>query len=379
MDRALGSASAIDSEPLVLERVLPAYGGRCITAAIPGLLAGVETELISDPVASAPTVVMLVIDGLGWHQLRRNRSLAPVLAAANDRTPPITTVAPSTTATALTSLTTGAAPSEHGLVGYRVPTSLGLLNALRWRAGGTDVRASLPADELQPVVPFCGQPAAVVTRAEFRHSGFTMAHLRGSAFRGWREVNEIAECVFGAVAAGFRLVFAYYDTLDKVAHEFGLGDHYRAALAEVERLAVELRTGLPGDTPLIVTADHGVVEVLEPLVMIDPEVTDLTTGWSGEARMLWLHARPGAQRQLAGACERYAALAEIAPVSQVLDECWLGNHVSKAARGRLGDVALVPRGLQAFTMPDEDQPHHGLIGRHGGLTSEEMMVPFAQL
>ena len=371
--------STIDSEPLVLERVLPAYGGRCITEVMPGLLAGVETELIDDSVASAPSVVMLVVDGLGWHQLRRCRSLAPVLAAASDRTPPITTVAPSTTATALTSLTTGAAPSEHGLVGYRVPTPLGLLNALRWRAGGTDVRAALPADELQPVVPFCGQPAAVVTRSEFRHSGFTMAHLRGGTFRAWREVNDIAQCVLSAVDEGFRLVFAYYDTLDKVAHEFGLGDHYRAALAEVERLAVALRTGLPADTPFIVTADHGVVEVLESPVMIDPEVTELTTGWSGEARMLWLHARSGAESGLAGACERYADLAEIAPVSQVLDERWLGKHVSKAARGRLGDVALVPRGLQAFTMPDEDQPHHALIGRHGGLTSEEMMVPFAQL
>lgn len=367
-----------DGEPLALDRMLPTYGGRCVTAVAPALCAGVEADLIGDA-AAARTVVLLVVDGLGWHQLRRHRSLAPSLAAASDATPPITTVAPSTTAAAMTSLTTGAAPGEHGLVGYRIATPLGLLNALRWRAGGRDVRAVLPPDELQPVAPFCGQPAAVVTRAEFRHSGFTGAHLRGGTFWGWRDLPGFVSAVRAAVNKGFRFVFAYYDAVDKIAHEFGLGEHYRAALAETERLAVALRSDLPTETPLIVTADHGVVEVREPPVMVDPEIVTLTGCWSGEARLLWLHARAGAEPELLDACERYAGFAEIAPVEQVLDEQWLGRHVTETARARLGDVALVPRGLRAFTMPDEDQPHHALIGRHGGLTAEEMLVPFAQL
>ncbi|MYD33635.1 MAG: alkaline phosphatase family protein [Acidimicrobiales bacterium] len=367
------------SEPLALNRTLPTYDGHCVTAVAPALCAGVEADLVSDAVAAARTVVLLVVDGLGWHQLHRHRALAPALAAASAATPPITTVAPSTTATALTSLATGAAPGEHGLVGYRIATSLGLLNALRWRAGGRDARAELPPDELQPVEPFCGQPAAVVTRAEFRHSGFSGAHLRGGTFWGWHDLPGFVAAVRAAVDEGFRFVFAYYDTVDKIAHEFGLGERYHAALAETERLAVALRSDLPAAVPVIVTADHGVVEVLEPPVMVDPEVVALTDGWSGEARLLWLHACAGAESALASACERYAGIAEIAPVEQVLDEQWLGRHVTETARGRLGDVALVPRGLQAFTMPDEDQPHHALIGRHGGLTAEEMLVPFAQL
>lgn len=363
----------------MLDRTLPSYDDGCVTALAPALLAGVESGLVSDAVAGARAVVLLVIDGLGWHQLRRHRSLAPSLAAASDTAPPITTVAPSTTATALTSLATGAAPGEHGLVGYRIATPVGLLNALRWRAAGRDARIELPPAEIQPVEPFCGQPVAVVTRSEFRHSGFSAAHLRGGSFRGWHDVPGIVTAVGQAVDEGFRLVFAYFDTLDKVAHEFGLGDRYRSALVEAERLAVALRTETPAEVPLIVTADHGVVEVLAPPVMIDSEVVALTDGWSGEARLLWLHACRGAESELVSACERYTGFAEIAPVAQVLDEEWLGRHVSAAARGRLGDVALVPRGLQAFTMPDEDRPHHALIGRHGGLTAEEMLVPFAQM
>ena len=366
-------------EPLALERTLPSYGGRCVTEIMPGILAGVASELIDEAMANAPTVVLLVIDGLGWHQLRRHRSLAPTLAAASDVSAPVTTVAPSTTATALTSLTTGATPGEHGLVGYRVPTRLGLLNTLRWRAGGQDARVAVPAEDLQPVVPFCGQPAAVVTRAEFRHSGFTVAHLRGGSFWGWSNPNGLVKSVCDAVRGRYPLVLAYYDSLDKTAHEFGIGPEYRTVLAAVEQLSGALRDTLAPGVPLAVTADHGVVEVNEPPIMVDADVVALTSDWSGEARMLWLHARPGAVADLLDACERYQPIAEVAPLSQVLDERWLGHHVTAPARSRLGDVVLVPRALQAFTMPDEDVPHHSLIGRHGGLTSEEMLVPFCVL
>ena len=369
----------VSDEHLELQRTVPDYGGRCITSVMPSILAGTGAAPLHPELERAKVVVLFVVDGLGWHQLRRNRDWAPSLAAACDDSSPMTTVAPSTTATALTSLTTGATPGEHGLVGYRVPTSLGLMNSLRWRAGGQDARALVPPEELQPVVPFCGQPAAVVTRAEFKRSGFTSAHLRGGTFWGWRNLGELVESVRNAVDAGAATVFAYYDTLDTVAHMHGLGEHYREALAVVEQLAVALRASLPDHVALAVTADHGMVEVLEPPIMIESEIVALTNGWSGEARMLWLHARAGNAADLVALCGQYSSMAEVAPVERVLDERWLGPHVSAHARDRIGDVALVPLGTEAFTMPDEDRPHHPLIGRHGGLTAEEMHVPFVVL
>ena len=364
---------------LELQRTLPDYGGRCITSVMPSILAGTGAAPVHPALETAKVVVLFVVDGLGWHQLRRNRDQAPSLAAACDASSPMTTVAPSNTATALTSLTTGATPGEHGLVGYRVPTTLGLMNSLRWRAGGQDARTLVPPQELQPVVPFCGQPTAVVTRAEFKHSGFTSAHLRGGTFWGWQNIGELVESVRNAVVAGAQTVFAYYDTLDTVAHMHGLDRHYREALAVVEQLAVALRASLPEHVALAVTADHGMVEVLEPPIMIDSEIVALTSGWSGEARMLWLHARTGNAADVIAACEQYSSIAEIAPLERVLDERWLGPHVSAHARDRIGDVALVPLGTEAFTMPDEDRPQHRLIGRHGGLTAEEMHVPLVVL
>ena len=62
--------------------------------------------------------VLLVIDGLGAEQLGARSHLAPVLSGGAGQS--ITSVAPSTTACALTTLVTGRVPAEHGVVGYRV-------------------------------------------------------------------------------------------------------------------------------------------------------------------------------------------------------------------------------------------------------------------
>ncbi len=100
--------------------VLPSYQGANLAGVVPGLLRPPEQrpEWFPEPVQTAAQVVLLVVDGLGWLQLQERRHLAPQLAALAGG--PITSVVPSTTATALTSLTVGVAPAVHGIVGYRL-------------------------------------------------------------------------------------------------------------------------------------------------------------------------------------------------------------------------------------------------------------------
>jgi len=57
----------------------------------------------------------------------------------------------STTATAMTSLTTGLSPGEHGVVGYRVHVHHEILNVLRWSTPDGDARRSIPPSEFQPL------------------------------------------------------------------------------------------------------------------------------------------------------------------------------------------------------------------------------------
>ncbi len=342
-------------------------------------MSGMPNDIVSNELVAAPAVVVLVIDGLGWFQLQRWAERAPVMSGLGERVQraeavPITTVAPSTTAAALTSITTGVGPGEHGLIGYRVPTAAGVMNSLRWWASGREVQQEVPPADLQPVEPFLGRPVTVVTRSEFRGTGFTAAHLRGADWAGWYTPYTLVTQAVEAVEQGQRMVYAYYDGLDKVGHVHGLGVHFQAELAFADHLVERLVMALPAGTQVVVTADHGMIEVADRLVPVHPSVLSGVAYSSGEARFMWLHARRGAAGDVLDAAAVHENEGWVVGREQVLDEGWLGPRVRHEARERLGDVALVGREPVAFVEPDApDSPW--LVGRHGGLTAEEMVVP----
>ena len=122
-----------------------------------------------EPVRAARSVVLLVLDGLGWDQLQDHREQLPTVASMVGG--PIHTVAPTTTATALSSITTGLTPAEHGLIGYRIVLGGEIVNVLRWCVGDQPVRRSHPPHDVQPFDPFLGRTVPVVSPAELQNSG----------------------------------------------------------------------------------------------------------------------------------------------------------------------------------------------------------------
>lgn len=356
--------------------MLPAYGGACLTSIVPSLLSAEPASRAWMPgaVRGAAQVVLLVLDGLGWEQLQTHQELAPVLASMDGG--PITSVAPTTTATALTSISTGLAPAEHGVVGYRVRVGSGrVLNVLRWRTSSGDARDELDPVSFQPHPAFGATSPPVVTRAEFASTGFTAAHLHGARLHGWRLASGLVVEVRRLLQAGEPFVYAYYDGVDKVAHDRGFGEYYDAELAAVDRLVGELAAALPAGAALVVTSDHGQVEVTGPGIALAPEVAADVDMLSGEGRFRWLHARPGTAARLAAAASaRYGDIAWVRTREEVVDEGWFGGTLSREVARRLGDVALVPFEPVAFLDP-ADTGESRLVCRHGSLTSAEVLVP----
>jgi predicted AlkP superfamily pyrophosphatase or phosphodiesterase len=355
--------------------VLPSYGGACISNIVPALLApGDETPAWMPAAAlDAEQVVLLVIDGLGWQQLEARRPLAPTLAAMDGG--PITTVAPSTTATALTSITTGVAPGEHGIVGYRMAVNGEVLNVLRWTTSTGDARSSLPPQKLQGLVPFMGHRPPVVTRAEFAETGFTQAHLDGVRFVGYRTLGTLVAEIARLAASGEPFVYAYYEGLDKVSHEYGLGAHYDSELGWIDHLVAEVLAALPPGAVLLVTADHGQVEVGPNVLELPSDVISHVSMQSGEGRLRWLHARPGrASALLEAASGSLGTDAWVRSRDEAIAEGWFGPSVPESVATRYGDVLLAARTDVAFHDPADTGPYT-LIGRHGSLTAAEMLVP----
>jgi len=354
--------------------VLPDYGDACITSLVPALLEGTITpEWLPEEIFLADRVILLVLDGLGWEQLQRFSHTAPVMTGLPGR--PITTVAPSTTATALTSISTGRPPAAHGVLGYRMTIGNSVLNALRWSTSRGDARRNIDPLDIQPLSVFGDQRPPVVTRAEFLDSGFTQAHLRGSRLVGYKSRAELVEKSLELLQRPEPFVYVYWDGIDRTGHEFGLGDRYEEELADCDLMISEILNRAPIRTAVVVTADHGQVTTDGGLLELPSEITTYIVQQSGEARFRWLHALNGAEEELfLAAHELFHEVAWIRRYEDIQRENWFGQRLGPSTRSRIGDVALVARSNIGFRDPAE-HTSIDLIARHGSLTSEEVLVP----
>lgn len=361
--------------------VIPDYSGANLTGIIPGCLLGTpgrRPNWFPQPLQEAERVVLLVIDGLGYEQLQRHAHIAPNLMSLIGGS--ITTIAPSTTASALTSLVTGASPAEHGIVGYRMDMGDSIMNSLRWWSDTRDLRKVHPPATVQPIPPFVGMTIPVVSRAELEGSAFTEAHLRGSRPCGWRAASSIVAQCANLISSGEKFVYAYYDGIDKIAHERGFGAYYDSEIAATDWLVGSLLNTLPSGTTLAITADHGQVQVDDNVVHLSNDIKASLHHQSGEGRFRWLHAKRGQESDLLQiATDSYSDIAWVASRDQVIEEAWLGpargGRIADQVKRRLGDVALVPFTATTFDDPLDSGPF-SLVCRHGSLTADEMFVPF---
>jgi hypothetical protein len=348
------------------------YGGACVASIVPAMLRKEQPGWMPDAVVGARAIVLLVLDGLGWEALRTHADRMPNLTAMGGG--PVTTVVPSTTAAALTSITTGLPPSIHGVVGFRIALDGDVLNVLSFQLA----RSKRPPDPftVQRHTPFLGRPAVVVSGASFRDSGFTRVHMRDARYVGYRTESTLVEHLRLLTRGDDPFVYAYYPGIDEVAHAYGLHDGYYAAeLAAADRLVGAVLDVVPDDVAVVVTADHGQIHVEEDGWRTLGDVGELVAFCSGDARFRYLHAPRGAGAALAEAArDAFGSAAWVRSRAELLDEGWLGPDPSPATHRRVGDVVLAAHDGVAFVDPAMPRETH-LVSAHGSLTGAEMLVP----
>ena len=354
------------------EPVRAQYGGACVASVVPAILRGEHPAWMPDAVRGARVTVLLVLDGLGWDALAAHPDLMPNLTAMAGG--PVTTVVPSTTAAALTSITTGLPPSVHGVIGFRIALDGDVLNVLASQLAKSK-RAPDPFT-VQRHAPFLGRPAVVVSGAAFRDSGFTKVHMRDARYVGYRAASTLAEHLRLLGRGDDPFVYAYYPGIDEVAHGYGLHDgFYTAELHAADRLVGDVLAALPSDAALVVTADHGQSHVRADGWRPLGRVADFVAFGSGDARFRYLHARKGGGAELVEAArDEFGADAWVFSRDELLDGGWLGPDPSPATRRRVGDVVLAAHDGVAFVDPAMPRETH-LVSAHGSLTAAEMMVP----
>ena len=320
---------APDPHPTSRALALPDYAGACIANVVPALLGRASDDDRGDPdwlpesVRHAQQVVLLVIDGLGWQQLRDRPGLAPTLSAAEGIDRPITSVAPTTTACALTSITTGCRPASTASSATGWPSKTRSSTSLRWTLGSGRVDRRPP---YRPAHAFQPSRPSPVRRWRCRwcprtSSAGPVSRPPTSATRRSRVPGALLLPVEVArlLGEGQRFVYAYYDGIDKVAHGSGLGALYDAELRAVDRLVADLVAELPSGAVLVVTADHGEIDV-DQVELLGRDIMSMVTFMSGEGRFRWLHGRAGAAADLeAAAADLYGDTTWVMGRDQLID------------------------------------------------------------
>jgi hypothetical protein len=369
--------------------VTPEYGGGALSDLLPSVLAALgvpgEVDLLGLPPAQRYCV--LLVDGLGWRLLRRHPGEAPFLTGLAAAQAPgrrtLTTGLPSTTVTSVTSLGTGLVPGRHGLVGYtsrvQLPGGPALLNALSWDQP-VDPEQYQPHPTAFERGAAAGVAVTSVSRRRFRASGLTRAALRGPTFFGADTVGEVvADAATALGPGGPALAYVYDSDLDHTGHARG----WRSAawahqLAATDRLAEAVAEVLPPGTVLVITGDHGMVDVGPDSrvdVEADPVLADGVELVGGEARFRQLYVRPGAADDVAAAwSDRLGGRALVRMREQAVAAGWFGAVEARVA-DRLGDVVVAALGDVALVAPTRFPVETRLVGMHGSVTPDEALVP----
>ena len=351
-----------------LDEILPSVGG---ALGIPGF-----TDVLGLP--EAPRFVVMVIDGLGTSLLRENAASAPFLSSLQGIDDMVCGV-PSTTATSLTSLGTGLRAGEHGMVGYtsRVPATGERLNALTWDQ-------PVVPEEWQPhrtvleLIQDAGVMAASVNDAKFASSGLTLCSQRGVPFHGvnstWERLDVVIEV---AESAPRGVVYAYESRLDHTGHAKGCRSRdWREALTAVDAEIADMRAALPADSVLLVTADHGMIDLPQRNrfdVDAHPGLREDVVMIAGEARFRHLYTRSGAENDVAARWQQRLGERAVVSTQHALGD-WFGP-IAPEVRGRIGDVVVAALGDFAVFSSEDFAIEMKMHGFHGSVTEDELGIP----
>lgn len=328
--------------------------------------------------------VLFLVDGLGADVIEKYKDLIPTLHSFSNHGV-VATSFPSTTATSLATLMTGELPGTHAMLGYtvRVPRSGGrVLNSLKW-----DERVD---PHIWQSVPTLFERAASkdisvshIAAKRYENTGFTQAVFRGATYRGANVLADMITETKAALSDKPSFAYVYINDLDSAGHSDGIGsDKWCAALSYVDQVAKALVTQLPRGTRIFLTADHGMVNVEEKIVL--GHDNDLLRGIetiAGEprARHLYLSAdadSPAARSEVAGQWREFlGSKADVYTREEIVANKIFGPSLVENALDRMGDVIAIAHGGVILIDPERTSLEGAMVGHHGGSSEIESSVP----
>jgi len=339
--------------------------------------------------SGARNILLLLVDGLGLRTLTRHPAS---LHLQRHLVGSLTSVFPSTTASAITTVMSGLAPAQHGLTGWHMhleelDQTLAILPLTPRQEAPRVLPEHLPPRIFSHASLFetLTRECWVVAPRSIAASPFNAWHSRGARLAAYATLPEMYSCLAELLleTASPRYIYAYYPELDSLSHHYGSDSRQaQRALAEVDAGFAQLLRNVRGSNSwLVVTADHGFID-------------------SPPRRVITLDDHPLLaallQRPLCG--ERRVAYCYVAGKDRPAFEAYVRRHLARAVHlhasahlvaagwfgpppwhprlhSRIGDYTLLMK--DNWTIKDwlPGERHFAMLGVHGGISASEMRIP----
>jgi len=347
-------------------------------------------DLDNNRLQQAQNVVLLVIDGLGYQYLTDTGKHSTLHNHLHSR---LTTVFPSTTASAITTFLTGLAPQQHGLTGwFTYFQELGSILAVlpfRPRFGGASLgELNIDVQSLYghtPLFDLLDRDCFVVTPDAIAFSDYSLAHRGKAHIKPYETLTECFDFTRDIIKSGQqnKYIYTYWPMFDGMAHEKGVGSNdVKQHFLEIDRAFTQFIDDIKGSNTLVIaTADHGIIDS-GPDYCIElenhPDLQDmLSMPLSGERRMAYCYIESGRHEDFKHyVTHTFGDQLEILDSKQLIEQHYYGlGEAHPKLHHRIGDYTLSTNGNVTImdTVPGEKRFYH--IGTHGGLSEQEMYVP----
>jgi predicted AlkP superfamily pyrophosphatase or phosphodiesterase len=355
-------------------------------------------------------ILLLVIDSLGYQQLISTmgkdkdffRKLFPSSTIF-----PITSTFPSTTPTALSSISSGLTPQQHGITGFNIfLKKIGVvMNMVNFTPSFGSNDNSLEKEGFSPNNFFCkktlheilgdeGYNSQVITKKIFEKSALTHMLHKGAAIKTYFDTPDLFVILRRILETkkSKKYIFAYWDNLDTACHAYG--PYTEEVDAIIRSIFYSMKTELldrldrskSRKSLLLITSDHGHHSLL-PKKTIDINnypslMSDLIIPPTGTNRAPYLYPKEGKLESVKKLIRNKFGLGfDILDSKEGLKKELFGfGEITDEVQDRIGDLIILPRSGYSFFYSWKPQRNkHCIRGGHGGLSEDEMLVPFISI
>lgn len=347
-------------------------------------------------------VVLLFIDGFGWHFFEKYKSKLPILQRleAEGILSKVTSMFPSTTAAHVTCIHTDLPPNQSGLYEWFMydPTLDDMIAPLPFCYAGERKIETLPLDpdllfpkqtiyqklKEKKITSHIFQPMSIVDSTYSKGIG------KGAEMHGFRSPKEGLEQLLTYVKPQTYCYF-YYGEIDAVGHRKGIySEEFGHAVDAIFSPLEEFYEKLPPKTALLITADHGMTPVdpkktyylnkkvpnIEKHLVFGKRGKPLAP--AGSCRDFFLHVEPDHLSELIEVLRHFLeGRASVYPTSELIEQGFFGPGLSSDTfLSRVGNLVILPYKDEAIWWYEKRKFVQNFYAAHGGLTREEMETLF---